>query len=84
VNPGFIQNIPEEYLSKRLEPGHQLDIRVDRYFNFDSWTLIAFIDIQNVYNNRLEIRPNYDFWEDQVISQQDIGILPTIGISAEF
>lgn len=84
INPGLIQNIPEEYLSQRLEPGHQLDIRVDRYFNFDSWTLIAFIDIQNVYNNRLEIRPSYDFWEDEVTRRQDLGILPSIGISAEF
>jgi len=83
-NNGRIQNLPEEYLSKRLEPGHHLDLRLDRYWNFSRWTLVAFVDIQNVYNNRIQIRPSYDFWEDEVVDRQDIGILPSIGVSAEF
>lgn len=82
-NGGEIQNLPEEYLSNRLEPGHHLDLRLDRYWIFKSWTLIAFIDIQNIYNNRIQIRPRYDFWENEVVDRQDIGILPSIGISAE-
>jgi len=82
-NGGEIQNLPEEYLSQRLEPAHQLDIRVDRYWNFKRWTLITFVDIQNVYNYRMQVRPSYDFWNDKVVDRQDIGILPSIGISAE-
>lgn len=83
-NDGRIKNLPEEYLSNRLEPGHHLDLRLDRYWNFSGWTLVSFIDIQNIYNNRIQIRPGYDFWEDEVVDRQDIGILPSIGISAEF
>ncbi|MCF7805407.1 MAG: TonB-dependent receptor [Candidatus Marinimicrobia bacterium] len=82
-NGGEIQNLPEEYLSKRLEPGHHLDVRLNRYWNFESWTFIAFIDIQNIYNNRIQVRPRYDFWEDEVVDRQGIGILPSIGLSAE-
>jgi hypothetical protein len=41
-------------------------------------------EIQNILNNRLYLRPSYDFWEDKIDSRQDIGILPSIGISAEF
>ena len=26
----------------------------------------------------------YDFWNDEVVTQSSIGILPSIGISAEF
>lgn len=82
-NGGVIKNLPEEYLSRRLKPAHHLDVRLDRYWNFDSWTLITFIDIQNIYNFRAQLRPRYDFWNDRVIDQADLGILPSIGISAE-
>lgn len=33
----------------RLRAFHQLDIRVDREFFFQKWSLIAYIDIQNLY-----------------------------------
>jgi len=81
---GFIQNIPEQYLDNRTKPGHHLDIRVDRYFNFPSWTLIVYMDIQNVYNYKIPQRPTYDFWDDSIVNSSSIGILPSIGISAEF
>jgi len=84
INPGLIQNLPDEYLAKRLKPGHHLDLRVDRYFNFASWTLTTFIDIQNVYNYKLPQRPTYDFWNDQIQDASDIALLPSIGVSAEF
>jgi hypothetical protein len=84
LNVGYIQNIPEEYLNDRTNPGHHLDLRVDRYFNFRNWTLIVYIDVQNVYDFKIPQRPTYDFWDDSIINSSSIGILPSIGISAEF
>ena len=84
VNPGFIQNLPQEYLNKRLGSQGILDFRVDRYFDFSNWRLIFFLDIQNILNNKIQFRPVYDFWNDEIVNQSDIGILPSIGISAEF
>ncbi len=84
VNPGEIQNLPDEYLSERLPAQGILDFRVDRFFNFSNWRLVVFVDIQNVLNNKIERKPTYDFWEDTVETQGGIGILPSIGISAEF
>jgi hypothetical protein len=81
---GFIQNIPEEYLDSRTNPGHHLDLRIDRYFNFANWTMIVYVDIQNIYNYKIPQRPTYDFWNDSIIDSSAIGILPSIGISAEF
>jgi len=81
LRPGFIQNLPEEYLSKRLDTGHHLDLRVDRFFNFAWGTLIVYVDLQNVYNVQLPRRPSYDFWEDKLDDSASIGILPSIGIS---
>lgn len=34
----------------RLNPFHQLDIRVDKAYYFKRWTLRFYVDIQNVYN----------------------------------
>jgi len=84
VRQGYIQNIPDEYLDNRTDAGHHLDIRIDRYFNFPSWTLIVYLDIQNVYNFKIPQRPNYDFWDDSIVTSSSIGVLPSIGISAEF
>ncbi|GAB4376942.1 MAG: TonB-dependent receptor [Calditrichia bacterium] len=84
LKPGFIQNLPEEYLSARLAAGHHLDVRVDRFFNFRSWTLILYLDVQNVYNYQIPIKPTYNFWEDKIIKSNAIGILPSIGVSANF
>jgi hypothetical protein len=84
INPGQIQNLPQEYLSDRLAAGHHLDLRVDRFFNFANWTLIVYADIQNVYNYKIPLRPNYDFWKKKIDDESSIGLLPSIGISAEF
>jgi hypothetical protein len=84
VNAGYIQNLPEEYLSGRLASAHHLDLRVDRYFTFKSTTLIVFLDIQNIYNYQIPTKPRYDFWEDSISNTNAIGILPSIGISLEF
>jgi len=43
ITPGSIQNIPQEYLSDRLNGGHHLDLRVDRFFNLKNYTIITFI-----------------------------------------
>jgi len=83
VHTGKIQNFPQEYLSARLKPGHHLDVRMDRYFNFSRITLIVYVDIQNVYNFKIPMRPAYDFWNDNIENASEIGILPSIGISLE-
>jgi hypothetical protein len=84
VNPGETQNLPDEYLSQRLGLTHQMDLRVDRRWNFADWILIAFIDVQNVSNSKVEQAPTWNFADQKVEDQQGIGTLPTIGISAEF
>ncbi|MBN2416046.1 TonB-dependent receptor [bacterium] len=81
--PGSIQNLPDEYLSARLDPGHHLDVRVERIFNFPAWTLITYIDIQNIYNFKIPMRPTYDFWADEINNTASIGILPSVGISVQ-
>ncbi len=39
---------------KRLSPFHQLDIRIDKQYFFDKWSLMFYLDIQNFYNFKSE------------------------------
>ncbi|MBN2093666.1 TonB-dependent receptor [candidate division KSB1 bacterium] len=84
LQSGVIQNVPDEYLVSRLEAGHHLDIRLDRYFSLGNRTLIVYLDIQNIYNYKIPQRPRYDFWTQEIVRNSQIGILPSIGISLEF
>ncbi len=73
------------YNSLRLKNAHSLDVRVDRRWNFLSWNLIVYLDIQNVYNNKCSGIPRWNEREQKTnFDESAIGILPTIGVSAEF
>jgi hypothetical protein len=73
-----------EYLTRRLSVSHQLDLRVDRRWNFARRALVAFLDIQNVYNFRVPQIPSWDFADQKIEDRNSIGILPSVGIRAEF
>ncbi|MFB6317831.1 TonB-dependent receptor domain-containing protein [Saccharicrinis sp. FJH54] len=85
---------------KRFSPFHQLDLRVDKKYFYDKWSLMFYVDIQNVYNFKSEgqdyiIRERND---DGSFKLVDNGtryvldripntsgiILPTVGIMVEF
>ncbi len=72
-----------EYNSSRLKNLHSLDIRVDRRWNFANWDLIVYLDIQNIYNNKAVSQIRWNAREQRTEANESIGILPSIGISAE-
>jgi len=76
---------PASYNAARIGANHSLDLRVDRRWAFESWTLVTYVDVQNVYNRKPVNVPRYNERlgraEENVAS---IGILPSIGVSAEF
>jgi hypothetical protein len=69
--------------SGRLPAFHQLDVRVDKTWQFQSWKLSAYLDLQNAYNrkNTENIDYNYDFSESKPLP--GLPILPVIGIRGE-
>lgn len=74
----------DRYNSSRIRANHSLDVRVDRRWLFSEWTLITYIDIQNIYNRKPSAVPRYDPRTGTLDESSSIGILPSIGISAEF
>ncbi|MEY4550216.1 MAG: hypothetical protein RL685_6411 [Pseudomonadota bacterium] len=67
----------------RLPSFHQLDVRIDKTWDFESWKLSAYLDVQNAYNrnNTEDAAYNYDFSQRKQL--QGLPILPVIGIRGE-
>lgn len=77
-----IQNVVD-YNSRRLKSTHSLDLRIDRRWIFKSRTMITYIDIQNIYNQKNLSGIRWDPIKKTVDETSSIGILPSIGISVE-
>jgi len=73
-----------EYNTRRLKSTHSLDIRVDKRWYFSGWTLITYLDVQNIYNRQNSTSIRWDARDQRADETSSIGILPSIGISAEF
>jgi hypothetical protein len=82
-NSDGTQNVVD-YNSLRFPANHSLDIRVDKLWFFNSWSLITYIDIQNIYNRKNITGVRWDERTQSPEFNEAIGILPTIGISAVF
>ncbi|MFN0158166.1 MAG: TonB-dependent receptor [Bacteroidota bacterium] len=83
-NPNGTQDV-SSYNTLRVKSAHSLDVRVDRRWNFSAWNLIVYLDIQNVYNNKFSEGVRWNAREQRVeFNDSEIGILPSIGVSAEF
>jgi hypothetical protein len=42
------------YNTLRLKAFHQLDIRIDKQYFFNKWSLMLYADVQNVYNHKAD------------------------------
>jgi outer membrane receptor protein involved in Fe transport len=70
--------------SRRMEPMHQLDLRIDRFWQLQTWRLSAYLDVQNVYMHAtvMDYRYNNDYTQKTAI--KTLPILPSIGLRGEF
>jgi hypothetical protein len=82
-NPDGTQDRNNVY-GDRIGVNHSLDVRVDRRWSFDDWNLITYIDIQNLYNKKPSRIPTFNQRTMQLDEPRSIGILPSIGLTAEF
>jgi len=79
-------NLPlQQYpnFGSRLPMFHQLDVRVDKTWQFKQWRLSAYLDVQNVYNqgNVEGVSYNYDFTRSTFA--QGLPLLPSLGVRGE-
>ncbi|MEZ4398468.1 MAG: TonB-dependent receptor [Kofleriaceae bacterium] len=69
--------------SERLPAHHQLDLRVDHFWRFPTWTLSAFLDINNAYLNAKVEQYQYNFDYTQREEIKNLPIFPSIGLRGE-
>ena len=74
----------EPVASSRVPDFHQLDLRVDKTWNFRRWTLSTFLDVQNVYNHANAEFTAYSFDYRQRGVTRGLPILPSLGVRGEF
>ncbi|HVZ31881.1 MAG TPA: TonB family protein [Polyangiaceae bacterium] len=69
--------------SARLPSFQQLDLRVDKTWQFASWKFSAYLDVQNVYNrkNTEDISYNYDYSQSKPLP--GLPLLPVLGLRGE-
>ena len=70
--------------SVRLPLFHELDIRVDKRWQFRDWRLSGYLDVRNAYNHAAVEGINYNFDFTQQAYQTGLPILPSLGVRAEF
>ena len=63
---------------------HQLDVRVDRGFVFDLWTLGLYLDVQNIYNASNQELSFYDYRFRTQQAVPGLPIVPTLGVKGTF
>lgn len=69
--------------SARLDAFHQLDLRIEKEWDFEAWKLTAYLELRNVYNhaNSEGVVYSYDYSKRDVAT--GIPILPVLGVRGE-
>ena len=70
--------------SERLPTLHQLDVRVDKVWQFRDWKLNVYLDVQNVYNYMAPEYMDHSFDYTQSDYGTGLPILPSLGVRGEF
>jgi TonB family protein len=70
--------------SGRLPTFNQLDIRIEKTFTFDYWTLGIYLDVQNIFNRENAENFVYDYRFRQGAPVRGLPILPVVGVRGRF
>lgn len=81
---GTYTAIPIGRNSERLPLFHSLDLRVDKKWKFKYWSLSAYLDIQNAYNNQNPEAVGYNFNYTARQYVNGLPILPSLGLRGDF
>ncbi len=68
----------------RLGTFHQLDLRVDKRWQYKTWRFSTYLDVQNVYNNAAVEGLSYNYNYSRQSYQTGIPIIPSLGMRGEF
>lgn len=78
------QQISTRFGTSRLPAFHQLDLRIDKKWVFDAFSMTTYLDLLNVYNQQNAEGYQNDYRYRQREPIPSLPILPVIGASGEF
>lgn len=84
INPENGTRLTSGYNTAQLPDYSRLDVRLDKRWNFKSWTLVTYIDIQNLFNKKNVTEYDWNKYKKEIEANESIGILPTIGVNIMF
>ena len=73
-----------ESRSARMPTFHQLDVRAEKTWLFNNWSIAAYLDIQNLYNNDNVEAIQYDYRWRNTAPVTGIPFLPTLGVKGQW
>ncbi len=85
VENGVYYGIPGDVNSQRNPLFNRLDFRISKAWQFETWKLALFLDIQNVYNqtNQEGLIYPYDYNEANAVPINGLPFIPALGIRGE-
>lgn len=83
LDAGAYAPVAGKQLSERATDFHQLDLRIEKEWDFEAWKLAAYLEVRNAYNHQSVegVAYNYDYSERKDV--EGLPILPVIGIRGE-
>lgn len=81
---GAYECITGAAFSKRLPAFHQLDVRVDKKWQFKAWALSAYLDLYNVYMHQSPEDLSHNFNYSRSTYQKGLPLIPSLGLRGEF
>jgi TonB family protein len=70
--------------SRRFDAFQQLDLRIDKQWVFNAWSITGYLDVQNVYNHKNGVATAYNYDYSKPGKVTSLPILPVVGLKAEY
>lgn len=70
--------------SARRDTFHELDVRIDKTWTFDTWQIGVYLDVINVYNAVNAEATQYDYRFQQTAPVRGVPIVPTLGVKGQW
>lgn len=72
------------FRSARRPTFHQLDVRVEKSWLFDTWMIAAYLDVMNVYNAENPEATQWDYRFRDSAPVRGMPIVPTLGVRGQW
>ena len=84
ADSGSYQPIQGAPFSERLPLFHQLDVRIEKKWQWENARLTWYLDVLNAYNNAAQEAINYNFDFSEQSFQSGLPIIPSVGLRGDF